>query len=171
MAVQDRFVVIGQGTVPVDDGSHLLGFGTAFEDGRAQGLLQYEFPGQGLMGSQRQFFERMGERIVTEIMAECRNEKGSQAFRCREGNLSTLDKGYGQAPREIIDTDAVGFPCMCRAGIDMGDGSQLSHPIQHLKRRGAGEHEERFVEMDIAPDWIANDSVKSLRYRKQKTDI
>ena len=107
------------------------------------------------MRGERQFFQRMGVRIMAQFVAERGDKEGAQALDASEGQLPALEEGHGKTSGEMIDAQAMRFSRMGSPRVKVGYRSELPHPVEYLERGAPGQREQGFIEMNVAPDGIS----------------
>src|SRR6185503_4068764 len=110
---------------------------------RVGGELAPQRSGDGAFGDQRprdllvvhgaDFLERVGERIVSDVVEQRRRPEYAAVARVDVGKVAALLEEPKRAPGEVIGAERVLEPAVRRAGIHEEREPQLPHVAQALK--------------------------------------
>src|SRR3989442_2126081 len=98
--------------------------------------------GETLVGGEARLFERMGERVMADVM-EQRGELDLQLL--------------GHTAGKMVRTQRVLKPGVCGPRVNEKCVTELQHVPQPLERRRVDDRERLRVEADVVPERVAND--------------
>ena len=101
--------------------------------------------------------ERVRERIVADVV-EQRGDADEHAFVAAERReVLVLLEQRQRAPREVVRSERVLEPRVCRAGVDEEREPELADVAQPLEGRRVDQLEAERIEPDVVPERVADD--------------
>ena len=110
-----------------------------------------------LVGREARLLERVGERIVTDIVEQGGEPDGQTVTRIDPGQLATLLQRRERPSGQVVGAEGVLESGMGGAGIDEKGVAELSDVAEPLDRRRIEHELRRAVEADVVPERVADD--------------
>jgi len=101
------------------------------------------------------FLERVRERIMADVVQECRRPDDRLLLLADRDRMLGLAKQCQRASREMMRAESVLKARMRCAGINEVGPAKLANVTQTLKDFGIDEFERQLVDADVVPDGVA----------------